>query len=79
VWATTLPFFSWRAKMKQWIDPPSGWRYGFPKIWSGEGDVMEWLISQGYPQREIDSLGDYFFTRSWVPTEEEIANHYNPI
>jgi len=65
--------------MKQWVDPPSGWRYGFPKIWSGEGNVLEWLVSQGYPQREIDACGEYFYCRHWQPTQEEIENHYNPI
>jgi hypothetical protein len=42
------------------IDPPSGWRYGFPKqapatlremtAW----DLNEWLVKNGYPQEEID-------------------------
>ena len=51
--------------MKHWIDPPSGWKYGFPKVWDGSSNVMEWLISEGYPQEEIDSIGDYFYLRQW--------------
>lgn len=54
------------------IDPPSGWRYGFPKpleLRYPEQKVTEWLVEQGYPQREIDSCGDYFFCRYW---EEEV-------
>lgn len=55
-----------------WVDPPSGWQYGFPKIFNGEGDIMEWLVDNGYPQKKIDQLGDNFYTRHWVPTQEEI-------
>lgn len=58
----------------RWIDPPSGWKYGFPKIYDGikDGDLSEWLVAQGYPQSEIDALGEYFFIRCWEPTEEEL-------
>lgn len=38
-----------------YIDPPQGWRYGFPKElpagwrdWTRE-DIAFWLFSQGYP------------------------------
>lgn len=40
------------------IDPPSGWKYGFPKpipeeiIYEGSG-LEDWLIEQGYPESEI--------------------------
>ena len=56
-----------------WVDPPSGWKYGFPKVWNGEGNMRDWLIDNGYPQREIDSCGDYFFVRMWdvEQTDEE--------
>lgn len=52
---------------RQWCDPPSGWRYGFPKIWDPiqQPKFFEWLISEGYPQREIDRLGDHFYCRHW--------------
>jgi hypothetical protein len=39
------------------IDPPSGWKYGFPKPFDpkpGQG-MLEWLAANGYPQQEIDS------------------------
>ena len=52
-----------------WVDPPSGWKYGFPKVWDGEGKMTDWLIENGYPQKEIDSCGDYFFVRQW-PVED---------
>ena len=54
------------------IDPPSGWRYRFPKVLpEGVEDVMAWLVENGYPQREIDSCGKYFYCRHW---EQEIEN-----
>lgn len=37
---------------KRWVDPPSGWKYGFPKIWDGTGDLREWLVAEGYPQNK---------------------------
>ena len=48
-----------------WVDPPSGWKYGFPKVWNGEGNMRDWLIDNGYPQKEIDSCGNHFFVRMW--------------
>ena len=54
-----------------WIDPPEGWKYGFPKIKTDDSNTMDWLVEQGYPKEEIDKLGDYFFTRQWEATEEE--------
>lgn len=55
--------------MKRWVDPPSGWKYDFPKIWDGTGDFMTWIVEQGYPQQEIDSMGEYFYIRQW-PVDE---------
>ena len=54
-----------------WVDPPSGWKYGFPKIWNGEGNMTDWLIENGYPQKEIDSCGDYFFVRQWIVEQND--------
>ena len=48
------------------IDPPSGWRYGFPKAYdrtTDGDDMVTWLVQEGYPQREIDRLGDHFYVR----------------
>jgi hypothetical protein len=53
-------------KKKTYIDPPGGWRYGFPKILPNDiKDVNSWLVQNGYPQSEIDSCGKYFHYRSW--------------
>lgn len=55
------------------IDPPSGWKYGFPKpIPEDVKDVKEWLVEQGYPQELIDELGEYFYCRYW---NEETEQH----
>ena len=53
------------------IDPPSGWKYGFPKPIPEDrkSDVLVWLVEQGYPQSEIDDLGDYFPCRYWKEKE----------
>lgn len=38
------------------VDPPEGWRYGFPKqmpsgiLWPRD----EWYLANGYPQKLID-------------------------
>lgn len=50
------------------IDPPFGWKYGFPKVIPKQvienGTVKEWLIKEGYPKEEIN--GDSFYCRYWT-------------
>lgn len=38
------------------IDPPEGWKYGFPKIYNNHDNksVEEWLVENGYPQYLVD-------------------------
>lgn len=40
-------------------DPPSGWRYGFPRAYAPlQGETLvDTLLRDGYPQREIDNGG----------------------
>jgi hypothetical protein len=35
-----------------YVDPPSGWRYGFPKLYDPlkDGPMREWMIANGYPK-----------------------------
>ena len=35
-----------------WVDPPSGWLYGFPRLYdpASDGDMTEWMIRNGYPE-----------------------------
>jgi len=49
------------------IDPPSGWKYGFPKVLpdAQKNRTLEWLVENGYPQKEIDACGKYFRCRYW--------------
>ena len=60
-------------KIVTMIDPPSGWKYGFPKILPEEakGRNLEWLVENGYPQSEIDSYGKHFYCRYWEQNIEE--------
>jgi microsomal dipeptidase-like Zn-dependent dipeptidase len=53
-------------------DPPSGWKYGFPKpIPEDVEDIKAWLVENGYPQEEIDKCGKHFWVRHW---ETQIDN-----
>jgi PTH2 family peptidyl-tRNA hydrolase len=54
------------------IDPPSGWQYGFPKPIPEDqlSRAREWLVENGYPQAEIDALGDHFHYRYWTSEME---------
>ena len=52
------------------IDPPSGWKYGFPKpIPYDVTDTIAWLLENGYPQKEIEIMGKHFFCRCWEQEE----------
>jgi hypothetical protein len=47
-----------RKKVYEWIDPPGGWKYGFPKSLPGgfeptDENIMKFLIDNGYPHSEI--------------------------
>lgn len=58
-------------KLVTWVDPPSGWRWGFPKpMPDSVENFREWLVSEGYPQAEIDALGDFFYIRCWKAEAE---------
>jgi len=53
------------------IDPPSGWKYGFPKpIPRDVTDTIKWLLENGYPQKEIEIMGKHFFCRCWEEQEQ---------
>ena len=57
------------------VDPPSGWKYGFPKPlpddYPEDASVTPWLLSEGYPQSEIDAWGNHFYCRYWEVDENE--------
>lgn len=52
--------------MKTMVDPPSGWKYGFPKELPADKDYKELLLESGYPEKDIEFALTY--SRSW---EEE--------
>jgi hypothetical protein len=35
------------------VDPPSGWRYGFPRLWDRSKSLREFLTECGYPEKEL--------------------------
>ena len=56
------------------IDPPSGWKYGFPKpvheefhTLGSDFDLARWLIAEGYPKQDVELALKY--SRYW---EQEI-------
>jgi len=59
--------------MTRYVDPPSGWRYGFPKPLPPEANGFEtfdfraWLVHEGYPEEEVDFAMQY--CRQWESGE----------
>ena len=58
-------------------DPPSGWKYGFPRPLpadlSQDESIIPWLLEQGYPQSEIDACGDHFYCRYWETDDDSLV------
>ena len=49
------------------VDPPSGWRYGFPaKL---KGDYRQQLIDAGYPKKDIELALKH--SRYWETDDED--------
>jgi len=47
------------TKQVVYIDPPSGWEFGFPKVLPDDvEDVDAWLIENGYPAELIEHWAD---------------------
>lgn len=55
------------------IDPPRGWRYGFPKALPNPPpeDTRAWLIENGYPAAMLDKMGEHFYCGYW---EQEVPD-----
>lgn len=44
------------------IDPPEGWKYGFPKTTTRKPKSYKaWCIRNGYPKKLADSYGEHFY------------------
>ena len=49
-----------------YVDPPEGWKYGFPKIMpAGTSDMNAWLVNEGYPEGNLSRYGDNLHCRIW--------------
>lgn len=61
---TTLENGSYEPK-KLVVDPPSGWKYGFPRIWDKDKypTLTHLLVSYNYPQADLELANRY--TRMW--------------
>jgi hypothetical protein len=47
------------------VDPPSGWMYGFPRVYDRikDGKLSDFYLRHGYPKEDIEFACKY--TRSW--------------
>jgi hypothetical protein len=54
-----------------WVDPPEGWKFGFPAIYDPDtdGQLSEWIVKKGYPISVIQEYGDVWSVRCW-PVEK---------
>lgn len=54
---------------KQWVDPPSGWRWGFPKLWDSQTDpdIKQWFLNSGLPETELEFALNW--SRYWSANE----------
>ena len=49
------------------IDPPAGWKYGFPKAIPDKvvpETLADWLVEEGYPEEDIELALKY--SRYWT-------------
>jgi len=58
---------------KLWVDPPEGWKHGFPAIYDPEtdGQMIEWIVRKGYPLLTIKEYGEQWHIRCWPAEEPE--------
>jgi hypothetical protein len=68
---TNLSIKSQDLSIRLWVDPPEGWRYGFPAIYDPaiDGVMRDWIISKGYPAKLIQEYGDSWAVRCWSAKE----------
>ena len=50
-----------------WVDPPEGWKYGFPAIYdpNTDGQMSDWIVRKGYPLLTIKEYGESWAVRCW--------------
>lgn len=62
-----------------WVDPPSGWKYGFPKLWDGVGEMRDFILRNNYPQAMIDSFGESFYVGISEATVDDVESYLNQL
>lgn len=55
-----------------WINPPDGFKYGFPKVWDRTTTIQEWLIENGYPENQVDFAVNNI---QWWSAEQQVNNY----
>jgi len=61
------------------VDPPSGWKYGFPKklAWELYSDEIfsleDWLVENGYPASEFNKDGHVYWVRFWDAPKDKVC------
>jgi periplasmic divalent cation tolerance protein len=70
VTAGSEPYLEWvtaetRSLTVMMIDPPGGWRYGFPRTYdpTRDGAMREFLLAHGYPEGDVDFALEHM--RAW--------------
>ena len=50
-----------------WVDPPEGWKFGFPAIYDpdADGQLSDWIVRKGYPILTIKEYGESWAVRCW--------------
>jgi hypothetical protein len=50
-----------------WVDPPEGWKFGFPAIYDPDtdGQLSDWVVRKGYPLLTIKEYGESWAVRCW--------------
>ena len=50
-----------------WVDPPEGWKHGFPAIFDpvNDGKMRDWIVRKGYPLLTIKEYGEQWMVRTW--------------
>jgi len=61
----------WMSK-PYWVDPPSGWKYGFPRLYhpDTDGPMKAWLVKNGYPK----ALADQSLSCTFTATSGKMTN-----
>lgn len=62
-----------RKVIGMWIDPPSGWKYGFPKVKTCDMPMYDWLRGNGYPQSEFNEDNTLPYYREYPAYEDEVS------